>query len=206
MESYRVVETFLSFQGEGLHIGRRAFFIRLFGCNVKCAWCDSKYAWKGVCRECLDVAELVGRAAESRAEIVVITGGEPCLHDLSPLLSGLAEVGIKCHLETSGTSPIVEKDTARFDWVALSPKLFMPPREDSLLRADELKMIVSDAAEIPNYVAIAERAENASALWLEPEWSKADDVGLLRAISDFVVARGGRYRAGWQMHKNYFVR
>ena len=206
MEKYRVVETFLSFQGEGVHMGRRAFFIRLFGCNVKCVWCDSEYAWKGGFKECLDVAELVARVVESRAEIAVITGGEPCLHDLLPLVSGLAEVGVKCHLETSGTLPIVENGGVRFGWVALSPKLFMPPREDSLLRADELKMIVSDAAEIPNYVEIAERAVNASALWLEPEWSKAGDVGLLRAISGFVAARGGRYRAGWQMHKNYFVR
>ncbi len=206
MKSYPIAESFLSFQGEGVHYGRRAFFIRLFGCSVKCPWCDSKYAWSGAPDSILSATELANLAKESGAEMVVITGGEPCLHNLEPLLAELIANSLECNLETSGTLPIRESDGARFDWVALSPKLFSLPLEENLLRADELKMIVSDSSELSTYTKIAERATNAKALWLEPEWSRAKDKELLNAIADFVGQNGGRYRAGWQVHKNYFAR
>ena len=113
---------------------------------------------------------------------------------------------IACHLETSGTLRLTESEGLKFAWVALSPKLFALPTDENLERADELKMIVSDVSELPLYEKIAQKAINAQCLWLEPEWSKVSDKHLLQAIADFVVSRGGRYRAGWQMHKNYFVR
>ncbi len=198
---YRVAESFLSFQGEGLFAGRRAFFVRLFGCNVKCPWCDSKYAWSGTARESASAEELAERAAASGAEIAVITGGEPCLHDLRELVAALRANKIAAHLETSGTLEIPD-----IDWIALSPKLFCPPISENIARADELKMIVSTPDELGGYAAVAESAERAQALWLEPEWSKSRDKRLLCAISEFVLERGGKYRCGWQMHKNYFAR
>ena len=206
MKSYPISETFLSFQGEGLHMGRRAFFIRLFGCSVRCPWCDSKYTFEGTPESVKTVQELVESAVASSSELVVITGGEPCLHNLEPLLAALTAQGLECNLETSGTLPIRESDGVKFSWVALSPKLFSLPLDESLKRADELKMIVSDESQLCQYAAIAEKAKNAKVLWFEPEWSKANDTQLLRAISDFITANGGRYRAGWQIHKNYFVR
>ena len=62
MTNYPVAEAFFSVQGEGLHMGRSAYFIRLYGCNVKCPWCDSKPAWQG------GAADIV--SAESLAETV----------------------------------------------------------------------------------------------------------------------------------------
>ena len=198
---YRVAESFLSFQGEGLFAGRKAFFIRLFGCNVKCPWCDSKYAWSNTARESASADELAERAAAAGAEMAVITGGEPCLQDLRGLVAALRAAKIAAHLETSGTLEMPD-----VDWVALSPKLFCPPLGENVARADELKMIVSSPDELEKYAEIAESAQRAQALWLEPEWSKSGDKHLLAAISDFVISRGGKYRCGWQMHKNYFVR
>ena len=206
MKKYPIAETFLSFQGEGLHCGRKAFFIRFFGCNVKCPWCDSKYAWNGSAPESKTVAEIVAEVEKNNANLVIITGGEPCLFDLRPLLKEFLSRGIECNLETSGTLPIIEDNSAKFSWIALSPKLFMRPLEENLIRADELKMIVSTPAELPEYAEIAKRAVNAKCLWFEPEWSKAQDVELLRGIADFVINTGGKFRCGWQMHKNYFVR
>lgn len=198
---YKVAESFLSFQGEGLFAGRKAFFVRLFGCNVKCPWCDSKYAWSAVACESASADELAQRAAASGAEMAVITGGEPCLQDLLGLVAALRAKKIAAHLETSGTLEIPD-----VDWIALSPKLFCPPLPENVARADELKMIVSSPAELDKYAAFAEAAKRAQALWLEPEWSKSSDKRLLCAIADFVLKRGGKYRCGWQMHKNYFAR
>ena len=205
MQKYPIAETFLSFQGEGAHCGRRAFFIRLFGCPVRCPWCDSVHAWRGNPPRFAGVGELVAEVAASRAEIVVLTGGEPCVHDVLPLVAALNARGIGVHLETSGVLDIPESADVRFAWVALSPKLFKLPLEKSLLRADELKLILSDISELERYLEIAQVAKNAKWIWLEPEWSKASDRVLLGKIVDFVKDNGGRFRAGWQVHKNYFT-
>ncbi len=206
MDALKISERFLSVQGEGLHAGRRAYFIRLFGCPVRCPWCDTKYAWAGSPAERLGAERLAADAAASGAEIAVITGGEPCAQNLAPLLEALAKRNVAAHLETSGVLPISETDSARFEWVAASPKLFAPPLAESLARADELKFIISDPAEIPLYAPLAEAAPRAKAVWLNPEWGKSADKNLLAAICGFVQSEGGRFRAGWQLHKCYFAR
>jgi len=96
----RVSEIFYSIQGEGPTIGYPAMFLRLFGCNLKCSWCDSKYAWQN--REYRDLA--VSEVAEAMtARRIVVTGGEPLLQ--SDALSELARmlIGRDCELETNGT-------------------------------------------------------------------------------------------------------
>lgn len=148
MGGFAVAERFLSLQGEGLHAGRRAYFIRLFGCNVRCQWCDSKSAWEGQPSENLTAEGLAAAAAESKAEIAVITGGEPCLYDLRPLLRELSARSIAAHLETSATLPIMEDPDAKFSWVTASPKFFCEPLATFLARADELKFIISEPSDL----------------------------------------------------------
>ena len=206
MKSYPVAETFFSVQGEGLHLGRRAYFVRLFGCNVKCAWCDSRNAWNGTPACVMSAEEIACEAKKSGAEFAVITGGEPCIHNLSPLTACLAAAGVAVHLETSGTVRIDESPDAPFGWIAMSPKLFAPPLEASLARADELKYIVSDLAELDLYSQFSDSAKNAKAIWMHPEWSRRADRQLINGLCEFVKSRGGKYRVGWQMHKCYFVR
>ncbi len=205
-ENYPIAETFVSVQGEGVHTGRKAYFVRLFGCNVKCPWCDSQSAWNGLPTSRMGADEIAAAAAECSPEFAVVTGGEPCVHNLLPLLEKFAEAKVAAHLETSGTLEIRERGDARFAWVAVSPKLFCPPLESSLQRADELKFIVSDLSELGEYACIAESAPNAKSVWLHPEWGRSRDRELLDGLSAFAVDRGGRYRLGWQMHKCYSVR
>jgi organic radical activating enzyme len=140
-ELYPVNETFLSWQGEGVHLGRKSFFIRLQGCPVKCTWCDSASTWhpqfvpKQVRKA--SAGELADEAAAARPEFVVLTGGEPCIHDLTALLAAMASVGLKVHLETCGAYPIAQG----FAWVTVSPKWAKPPLADALARADEIKLM-----------------------------------------------------------------
>ncbi len=204
MKTYPVAETFLSVQGEGVHAGRRAYFVRLSGCPVKCPWCDSKYSWNGGAER--TVSELVGRVENSGAETAVITGGEPCVHDLAPLAAGLNSLGIAAHLETSGVLPVRETSSAVFSWVSVSPKPFAAADRGALKRADELKFTISDLSDLDFCEKTAPAAENAKALWLHPEWSKAGDGRLLSALAGYVESRGGLWRLGWQIHKNYKIR
>lgn len=206
MVKYPLAETFVSVQGEGVHMGRKAYFVRLFGCNVRCPWCDSKSAWNGSPVSRTGADEIALAASECSPEFAVITGGEPCIHNLLPLLEKFAEAKVAVHLETSGTHEIRERGDARFSWVTVSPKLFCPPLDSSLRRADELKFIVSDLSELESYARFADSAPNAKSVWLHPEWGGRKDRELLDGLSAFVVSRGGRYRLGWQMHKCYNVR
>lgn len=200
--TYPVNETFLSWQGEGVHLGRKAFFIRLQGCPVRCSWCDAASTWhpahvpKDVRKA--SAAELAEEAAASRPEFVVLTGGEPCVHDLGPLVAALAERGLPAHLETCGAYPL-PKGLA---WVTVSPKWAKLPRPEVVAVADELKVIVEDAETLGKWEA-ALGGWGCPVVWLHPEWSQRANPLVLRAITDAVKARGAPFRAGWQVHKPY---
>jgi len=100
------MEDFYTIQGEGVHTGRPAYFIRTAGCDVQCWWCDVKDSWDEEKHPRVTTSEIVQRAVESGAEFAVITGGEPLLHNLEPLTVRLKQEGIDVHIETSGSSPL----------------------------------------------------------------------------------------------------
>ena len=91
---------------EGVHLGKSAFFIRLHGCPVHCPWCDSAGTWhpdhlpEKVDR--IEPDELADEAFSSGCEIVVITGGEPAIHNLHDLAYQLRNRSLPVHLETCG--------------------------------------------------------------------------------------------------------
>ncbi|MFE3378730.1 7-carboxy-7-deazaguanine synthase QueE [Streptomyces anulatus] len=120
-------------QGEGPSTGRRCGFIRLGGCNLSCTWCDTPETWDASrydLRATLNrrtVEDIVTRAMEGMPSLVVITGGEPLLHQQqdgwNSLLSTLAASGAEIEVETNGTiapSPFTAARVTRFN---CSPKL-----------------------------------------------------------------------------------
>src|SRR5215203_4795010 len=100
-----VMEHFYTLQGEGVYTGKAAYFIRLGGCDVGCVWCDVKDSWDGGKHPLWKIDDLVKTVKETPAQIVVITGGEPLMHDLTELTTKLHNAGLKTHIETSGSSP-----------------------------------------------------------------------------------------------------
>src|SRR6187399_3289125 len=84
-----VMEHFYTLQGEGFHQGKAAYFIRLGGCDVGCVWCDVKESWDAEKHDMYDVRSLVDDVKKTPATIVVITGGEPLMHDLGELTKEL---------------------------------------------------------------------------------------------------------------------
>ncbi len=200
-----VFETFYTWQGEGVHAGRAAFFIRTFGCPIQCPWCDSAGTWHPDWVpekiERVPVSVLVESAKATAAAFVVVTGGEPTIHDLGPLTAALHEAGLAVHLETAGAYPI----RGDFDWVTLSPKWAKRPLAENLARADELKIIVEDETSIGRWWKELGGEVRAKQVWLHPEWSQRSNPGVLRAISEWVKMHGGPFRAGYQMHRLYNV-
>jgi len=100
-----VNETFLSLLGETTQVGLPAFFIRLTGCNLRCHYCDTTYAYEGGTE--WSVSSLVDQALTSPTGLVVVTGGEPLLQEgTRQLLKDLANAGLEVLLETNGSLPI----------------------------------------------------------------------------------------------------
>lgn len=206
-----MVETFHSIQGEGLHGGRSAFFIRLGGCSVGCSWCDTKHSWPAQQHPQVsldDLSRQARQAAAAGAAFVVITGGEPLHHNLSPLCEALHRGGpaqaLPLHLETSGVDPL----SGRFDWITLSPKPHRPPTAQLLAACHELKVVVADHTDLgfAEAMALAARrgrrdqelgASDSPALLLQPAWGSETAQHL--ALEH--VRRHPQWRLSLQTHK-----
>lgn len=113
----RVAECFTSIQGEGIWAGTPSSFIRISGCNLRCSWCDTKYASWNPEGPTMPIDEIVESVA---AQHVVVTGGEPMMFDgVVPLAAELKRRGKVITIETAGT---VYRDL-RCDLMSISPKL-----------------------------------------------------------------------------------
>lgn len=140
---YPIVEVFESIQGEGTFMGMGAAFIRLAGCNLRCPWCDTKHSFDIDAAQKLNIEDIF-RTWNFTQPIVVITGGEPTLYNLGPLVSAFKERGKYVTIETNGTNPVPEEWA--IDWVTVSPK--HGNNYAINCRANELKYVVDDNFEI----------------------------------------------------------
>ena len=188
------MERFLTVQGEGAYTGAAAWFIRLGGCDVGCAWCDVKESWDVNAHPHVTSGTLVDEAVASKAPICVVTGGEPAMHDLTALTEGLQAAGIRTHIETSGTHPL----TGSWDWVTFSPKRFKAPLDAIYAQADELKVIVVNRQDLEWGREHAARLEAPARLYFQPEWDRRAQV------LDYTVAfvqENTEWRISLQTHK-----
>src|SRR5688572_11634028 len=110
------MEMFYTVQGEGFYAGTPAFFSRIAGCDVGCVWCDVKSSWDVDQQQYCSISSMINAALEFSCRTVVITGGEPCMYDLSELISKLQSHGFRVHMETSGAYPL----TGHPDWICVS--------------------------------------------------------------------------------------
>lgn len=127
-DSLPIAETFLSIQGEGKLTGVPSFFIRIAGCNLRCAWCDTPYASWSPQGASESIDALVDKAKSSGVQHIVITGGEPMMFDQLPhLCKQLQNADLHITIETAGT---VYQDLP-CDLMSISPKLAnSTPRDD----------------------------------------------------------------------------
>jgi organic radical activating enzyme len=167
-----LVEDFYTIQGEGFHVGKPAYFIRLGGCGVGCRWCDAKMTWSAKKFPPVAVGEIAARAAALPAQAVVVTGGEPLSHNLNALCRLLKAGGRQTFLETSGSQPL----SGAWDWICLSPKPKQPPLPDIFAKANELKVVVEDEQDLLWAEENAAKVPDACLLFLQPEWRRRRQV------------------------------
>lgn len=197
-----VMEHFYTIQGEGYHQGRAAYFIRLGGCDVGCVWCDVKDSWDAELHPKMSVTDLVNEvlinasptSGGREGALVVITGGEPLMHNLNELTVALQSAGLKTNIETSGTHPL----TGNWDWICLSPKKFKAPLSDLLPVANELKVVVFNTSDFDWAEKYARLVSADCKLYLQPEWEQAAVVTPL--IIEY-IKQNPQWELSLQIHK-----
>jgi 7-carboxy-7-deazaguanine synthase len=188
------MEHFYTLQGEGTHTGCAAYFVRLGGCDVGCVWCDVKESWDADAHEQLTVDQIVAAATAHNSRLVVITGGEPAMHNLTHLCDALHDAGCGVHIETSGAHTL----TGDLDWVTLSPKKFKAPLDTSMAMAHELKVVIYHKSDLDWAEQHAAKVDPNCKLYLQPEWSKRDAVTPL--IIDY-IKQHPEWQLSLQTHK-----
>lgn len=195
----RLVEMFHTFQGEGKHWGRRAFFVRLPYCNLKCSWCDTSFNQFTKFSE----EEFLNEAAKEPHRFAVITGGEPTMNKQTPrIIELLKSKGYEIAIETNGTFPIPDG----IDFVTVSPKrdANFEIHADAALKANEVKIVVD-----------ADFDFNICKIYQEQEWTKLVRLSLspefnnlqesIKRIEEYIV-KNPQWRVSLQTHKFMGVR
>lgn len=164
---YPINDLYPCIQGEGVQTGTPMLLLRFQGCYVGCPFCDTKETWNIDPQNEAGPAEAVGTNPKffwsSGSELnklicdqypilkwVLVTGGEPALYNLKSLVAAVHDGGRKLAIETSGTE--IGFIGAGFDWVCVSPKLFMPGKRrvlpEAIAAADEIKFVVGRERDI----------------------------------------------------------
>jgi 7-carboxy-7-deazaguanine synthase len=194
-----VMESFYTIQGEGYNTGKAAYFIRLGGCDVGCVWCDVKDSWDVTKHPLIAVDKIVEDALKHPSRFVVITGGEPLMHDLAFLCEELHKKNFTVALETSGAYPL----TGTFDWICVSPKKFKFPLPELLKAADELKVVLFNKSDFVWAEENGAQVKTGCKLFLQPEYDQFNNV--MPLIIEYVKAHP-RWQISIQAHKIINVR
>ncbi|MDR9830928.1 7-carboxy-7-deazaguanine synthase QueE [Vibrio sp. FNV 38] len=174
---YKLNEIFETIQGEGSFTGVPSVFVRLQECPVGCAWCDTKQTWEALPGDETDFGTVIAKQGDSAswcqvsaqqlvdiyrqqgftAKHIVITGGEPCIYDLTDIAQAFEAIDCRCQIETSGTSEVKVSENT---YVTVSPKIAMkgklPVLESALSRANEIKHPVGTMKDIEQLDALIE--------------------------------------------------
>lgn len=202
--SLLVCETFYSLLGESTRAGLPAFFIRLTGCNLRCRYCDTTYAYEGG-RE-MTVAALLHAARSHPAPRVLVTGGEPLLQaETLPLLASLADAGLTVLLETNGSRPIREVDERVHRILDLkSPGSGMSSHNlwenlEELNGRDEVKFVITDQGDFAWALEVIERHHLAGRvpLLISPVFGAVPP----KAAAAWILESGLPLRLNLQLHK-----
>jgi 7-carboxy-7-deazaguanine synthase len=219
-----ITEIFKSIQGEGTRAGLPCIFVRLTGCNLRCTWCDTAYAFHGGNKMSVEqvmarVDELAGRRAEGQGAeaavpLVELTGGEPLLQEeIYPLAESLLAVGYTVMIETSGERFVgrLPKEVIKIVDVKCpdsgEPDTFDISNLAALTENDEVKFVLSTrrdyefAREFTRQHGLARRLKQVlfSPVFEDPEgkWPGLEP----RLLAEWILADGLPARLGLQLHK-----
>ena len=201
-QTLQVVEIFPTLQGEGPFTGHPAVFVRLGGCNLACAFCDTEFEqFSAMGLE--DILHSIEQMSSQRLrDLVVITGGEPLRQNIVPLCEALLARGYRVQIETNGTlwRPIPPGVS-----IVCSPKVsgggYHALRPDLLARVDALKFIISDEAGDYHDVGEVGQAARVIPIYVQPMDVHDASRNAANTARAAMLAQQHGYRLSLQTHK-----
>ncbi len=199
----KVCEIFKSIQGEGVTVGLPTTFVRLTGCNLRCDWCDTKYAYEE--GDEMGIPDILVKVQESGNEQVCVTGGEPLNQDETPtLVDRLIEKGYLVTLETNGSKSIEPLQCSSNLMISLDIKC--PSSGESgkmnflnivlLSPNDQLKFIIADRKDYDYAKEILKKHRPLCNIVMTPVGGRG-----LKELADWALEDGLGVRVLPQLHK-----
>jgi 7-carboxy-7-deazaguanine synthase len=213
-----ITEIFRSIQGEGTRAGLPCVFVRLTGCNLRCTWCDTAYAFHGGVKRTIEevlgqVDELAGDGAR-RVPLVEITGGEPLLQPETPeLAEKLLAAGHTVMIETSGERPVgvLPREVIKIVDVKCpdsgEPDTFDMSNLQAVDEKDEIKFVISTrrdyefARDFTVQHGLAARVHQVLFSPVFPDPAGKWEGLSARELAEWILADGLPVRLGLQLHK-----
>src|SRR5512146_328116 len=199
----RVTEIFFSIQGEGSRAGRPCAFVRFTGCDLRCTYCDTAYAFHG--GRDMEPEEILDELARHPTRFVCLTGGEPLLQrDLVPLVEELVARDYEVAIETHGQRPLdaLPPSVIRIADVK-TPGSGEPATDlrwlDRLMPHDEVKFVVCSEEDFrwSERIVREHRLEGRVEVLFSPAWGKVEP----RDLARWLLASGLDARLSLQIHK-----
>lgn len=200
-----ITEIFKSIQGESTYAGLPCVFVRLTGCNLRCHWCDTAYAFHGGRQMSLD--EVLARVRGYGGNLVEITGGEPLLQpDIIPLAETLIEEGYRVLVETSGERFVGNLPESVVKIVDVKCPAsgeggkFCRENLQALDGKDQLKFVILDRNDYDYAKDFLQEHRNrlrVEEVILSPVFGRLP----ARQLTEWILADGLRVRLGFQLHK-----
>ncbi len=213
MDTLIVNEIFVSIDGEGKTAGMLTTFVRLAGCNLRCAWCDTAYALKKEQGKAMMVEDIV---AAVTTHAVTLTGGEPLEQPAAvELVRQLMEKGIAVNVETNGSRSTEELRTLphadshlliTLDWKLPASRMeaqMHRPSFAALREQDVLKFVVASDADLDRAYAVLDELQPRSFVYFSPVFGAIEPVALVEALRRRHEAGHdvSRLRVQLQLHK-----
>ncbi|MGC8565846.1 MAG: 7-carboxy-7-deazaguanine synthase QueE [Thermoplasmata archaeon] len=199
----KVNEIFFSLQGEGLYIGVPMAFVRFTGCNLRCKWCDTKYAWEEGSEMSMD--NIISDVKKYPTNWVCLTGGEPLLQkDIYKLIDKFLSMDYKVLVETNGSMSIENipcEENVIIDMDIKTPSSGMSQFNDysnieMLGSKDYVKFVIQDDVDYNFMKDILKNYEFKCEAIAQPEGNKN-----LKYIAEKVISDGLKLRVLPQLHK-----
>jgi len=202
----RICEVFLSIQGEGLDQGLPTVFVRAVGCNLRCSWCDTRYAYEGGAEWSMDNIE--SRIGSYKVKRVCLTGGEPLTQKDAPeLVQRLLKDGYAVSVETNGSLPLggllalgrAGRLRISMDVKCPSSKMQLRMRLENLAElrdADQVKFVVRDLKDYAFARDILRDHPTKAAVIFQPVWGRSG-----ARIAETILKDGLDARILIQLHK-----